>query len=125
MIDLLITFGMLLAAVVTIICSNRDNRKALNASTMLDFSKRYQDIALAMPDDGTLPEKYVKLYFDLCSEEYRLHKKKVVSNDTWELWVDGMKDCVNSNPRYREVWLANKQYYSSDDFADFFTSLFD
>jgi len=51
-----------------------------------EYTRRYQDIFLNMSDDiydgtakvDTRTKRYMRLYFDLCSEEYQLWKGNVV-----------------------------------------------
>ena len=67
---------MMIASFLTIYFSNRASNNAQRITLCLDFSHRYREIMLAMPDSGNpdIMKKYVLLYFDLCSEEYRLWK---------------------------------------------------
>ncbi len=128
---LLVSALAMVAAFITIFCSNKANRNIQSITLRLDFSHRYQEIMLAMPDskDADKIEKYVLLYFDLCSEEYRLWKSDdgIVDDTTWQLWKEGMKDLMDTHPEYRKIWEDNKSNYRSisDQGPDTFYNFFD
>lgn len=92
-IALIISFLTMIAAFRDIALFNKANSNLQRITLRLDFSHRYQEIMLAMPDsnDPDRIKKYVLLYFDLCSEEYRLWKSGdgIVDNKTWHLWENG------------------------------------
>ena len=62
-----------------------------------EYTKRYQEIIINMPDNvfaGTAPIndttlKYMRLYYDLCSEEFHLYNEGLVPKDVWDNWVGG------------------------------------
>lgn len=86
-----------------------------------EYTKRYQDIILHMPDDEKNSQwiKYVRLYFDLCSEEYHLHEKGLINDDVWKLWVDGMRDDVKRQS-FRNAWIHPLgQCYNDNGFINF------
>lgn len=92
-IALIISFLTMIAAFRDIALFNKTNSNLQRITLRLDFSHRYQEIMLAMPDsnDPDRIKKYVLLYFDLCSEEYRLWKSGdgIVDSKTWHLWENG------------------------------------
>ncbi len=120
-----------IAAFGAIYFSNKGNRNIQSITLRLDFSHRYQEIMLAMPDSNEPDKikKYVLLYFDLCSEEYRLWKSDdgIVDDTTWQLWKEGMKDLMDTHPEYRKIWEDNKSNYQSlsDKGPDTFYHFFD
>ena len=100
------TLLSLVAILTTCFVSYKEIRSANDRATkqaensfFAEYTKRYQDIILAMPDDvfdgsaningRTL--KYMQLYFDLCNEEYDLHCKGIIPKDLWEKWKKGMR----------------------------------
>lgn len=122
----IIQLGILIVAVAAIIynqiIANRQNKLQMYA----EYTRRYQDIFLKMPDDiidGTAKEdvitkKYMRLYFDLCSEEYHLWKDKAIDDDVWKLWVEGMQiECTP--PLFKQSWDALKDNYGQN-FQHFF-----
>ena len=101
----------------------RNTNRQLLEQTRNDFferyTKRYQDIILAMPDDvynGTaeLDEKtlkYVQLYFDLCNEEYYLYKRGYIPQDIWTNWFGGMVIMTTSHALFANCWDKLKAQY--------------
>ena len=114
------------AAVVALICSNRQMVKQSREMFFAEYTKRYQDIILNMPntdDDEAQVKKYMRLYFDLCSEEYHLYKRGRIPSDVWELWEDGMRLSVRRE-RYRMAWEQLKSEYETNaDFLRFMVGL--
>ena len=93
-------------------------KKQLQLNFFTDYTKRYQEITLNFPEnineesfkledleksvrDKTL--RYMRAYFDLCSEEYYLWKKKNIDEDTWKEWETGIKFAF-SKPAFRQAW---------------------
>ncbi len=93
-------------------------RKQLQLSFFADYTKRYQEIILNFPErinekdfeisklkskerDKTL--RYMRAYFDLCSEEYYLWKKGNLDNNTWKEWESGIKFAF-SKPAFQQAW---------------------
>jgi len=81
--------------------SNRQSKM----QTFLTYTQRYQDILINLPigveSDNfsieNLEEKerehilrWIRAYFDLCSEEYFLNKNKLLDENAWQLWESGM-----------------------------------
>ena len=77
----------IVVAIIIAIWSYRYNSRVLKNPLRLDFSKRYQDLMTAKSDEPEFSKKYACLYFDLCSEEYRLHSREpdMIGEETWEL----------------------------------------
>ncbi|MFY1021259.1 hypothetical protein [Ectopseudomonas khazarica] len=109
-------------------------RKQLQLQFFADHTKRYQEIILNFPEqindydfsmDALTPEardktlRYMRAYFDLCSEEYFLWKNKRIDNKTWKEWKSGMHFAF-SKPAFKEAW--NKLRLDTIYYEDF-TSL--
>jgi len=66
----------------------------------------------------------MRVYFDLCSEEWRLNEEKgaVIDNDVWEDWKQGMQ-LLLSKPAFANSWEkileANPQNYYEEPFVEF------
>lgn len=131
---LLISVISIAVAIVSLLVSIKDsfntvknNNRIHTTTLLLDFSKRYQDIMLAMPEDETKKKKFILLYFDLCSEEFRLHQKSeeekdgLIDKKTWNLWVEGMEIAMK-NPLYKAIWRNHRKDYASENakFQKFF-----
>lgn len=109
--SLFITAGALIVAI-------HHFKKQLNLNFFSDYTKRYQEIILNFPEginredfkiseqaedvrDRTL--RYMRAYFDLCSEEYFLSRKGNIDKETWDEWETGIKFAF-SKPAFREAW---------------------
>lgn len=45
----------------------------------------------------------MRVYFDLCSEEYFLHIKGHLDNEAWNEWEKGMEDAFKKRA-FKEAW---------------------
>lgn len=116
-----IQLGILVAAIVSIYITQRRDAKQRKLQMFAEYTRRYQDIFLTMPDDiysgeatiDARTKKYMRLYFDLCSEEYHLWQEKVVPDNVWNLWVEGMQIACN-HQIYKKSWDAIKGEYNQD-----------
>lgn len=93
-----IQMGLLVAALITIFVSSYWSSKTIKETQkrakkqyefqfFAEYTKRYQDLILQMPKDidtSSIYNKdidvYMRLYFDLCSEEYYLHSEGVIDD---------------------------------------------
>lgn len=97
------------------ICSFKEQ---LQLNFFADYTKRYQEIILHFPEsinektfqldalsnedkDKTL--RYMRAYFDLCSEEYWLHRRGHINDETWSEWKTGI-DYALSKPAFKQAW---------------------
>lgn len=135
-----VQIGLLIAALLTVIVSSYWSRKALKTTQKLaekqyqlqffaEYTKRYQDIILRMPDNMDTSsiynrdvDIYMRLYFDLCSEEYYLHTKGVIDEHVWELWTDGIKTALRKQ-NYKTAWKLLGGYYDDTSFKNFMSDL--
>lgn len=117
----IIQLGLLIAAIASICISQNRDTKQRKLQMFAEYTRRYQDIFMNMPDDiydGTAKvdnrtQRYMRLYFDLCSEEYHLWKEKVVPDKVWNLWVEGMQIACK-HQIYKNSWDAIKGEYSRE-----------
>ena len=98
----IMAIGIIATACVSAREIKNANEQALAQSRQAffaEYTRRYHDIILAMPDEVFLgiatasgsTLKYMQLYFNLCSEEFYLHEAKQIPDDIWAKWVDGMR----------------------------------
>lgn len=123
----LIQFGLLIVTVAALLWSQHSDRQQRRLSMFAEYTKRYQDIILSMPDNvymgvgelNILSLKHLQLYFDLCSEEYHLWRNGIVPNDIWKLWSEGMRITLQ-NSVYRKAWdkLRNDYYKTFQTYFD-------
>ncbi|MGN0208316.1 MAG: hypothetical protein ACI397_02570, partial [Paludibacteraceae bacterium] len=90
-----------------------------NKQQKLDFfaryTERYQHIIEQLPeyvfaDDKDLTEEeyqkimpIIRAYFDLCSEEFYLHKQHHLSKNVWKEWEAGMVSMFQ-RPVFKQCW---------------------
>ena len=135
-----IQLGVLIVAIITIIVSSCWSKKALEATRkqakeqykfqfFAEYTKRYQNLILKMPDNlntSSIYNKdvdiYMRLYFDLCSEEYYLHRKGVIDDFVWGLWTEGIQTAMK-RPNYKNAWKLLGGYYSDNSFKSFMSDL--
>jgi hypothetical protein len=64
-----------------------------------EYTKRYQKIVLNLPENQDDIEiftdehkRWLRVYFDLCSEEYFLKEEGYINIKVWNEWEEGMKN---------------------------------
>ncbi|MBP7679060.1 MAG: hypothetical protein KA096_01390, partial [Bacteroidales bacterium] len=62
--------------------------------------------------------RYIRVYFDLCSEQHFLFKTKRIDQDIWKEWEEGMKHFF-SIPAFKIIW---QEYYSDSEYFNDFKS---
>jgi len=91
-----------------------------------EYTKRYQEIILHLPEDldnvTVLEDKetkrYLRVYFDLCSEEYFLYTKGHINEEDWKEWKDGMKSAFHKKA-ILEYWQKRKTgFYDFKEYAE-------
>ena len=107
-----------IAAIVTVVITLMGLKKQMQLNFFSDYTKRYQEIILNFPesinqkdfDFNILPKeerdktlRYMRAYFDLCSEEYFLHKKKHIDEEMWGQWESGIKFAF-SKTAFKKAW---------------------
>lgn len=98
-----IQLGILVVAIASIVVTHIMDAKQRKLQMFAEYTRRYQDIFMNMPDDiyngtakiDTRTKRYMRLYFDLCSEEFHLWQNKEVPDEVWNLWVEGMQIACN------------------------------
>lgn len=112
-------------------------KKQLQLNFFADYTKRYQEIILNFPEnineknfqidnlDAEIKNKtlrYMRAYFDLCSEEYYLWTKRKIDNDTWKEWESGIRFTF-SKSAFKQAWEVvqlDTNYY--EEFTKFVNS---
>lgn len=136
----LIQLGILIVAIIAVIVSSCWSRKALEIARkqaelqyqfqfFAEYTKRYQNLILQMPDNldtSSIYNKdvdiYMRLYFDLCSEEHYLHTKGVIDDFVWGLWSEGIQTAMK-RPNYKSAWKLLGGYYSDTSFISFMSDM--
>ena len=126
-IEVVSIIGVLIIAFV-LWFSVRSIRKQLQLNFLSEYTKRYQEIFLNFPesitaecfrfdslskDEREKTLRYMRAYFDLCSEEYFLKRQKNIDDATWNEWKSGMQFAF-SKSAFRQAWKIlklDKIYY--------------
>ena len=116
-----IQLGILVVAIASIVVTHIMDAKQRKLQMFAEYTRRYQDIFMNMPDDiynrtakiDTRTKRYMRLYFDLCSEEFHLWQNKEVPDEVWNLWVEGMQIACN-HKIYKNSWDVIKGEYNKD-----------
>lgn len=99
-----------------------------------DYTKRYQEIILHFPENINTDNfdlskevnrdqimRYLRVYFDLCSEEFFLHRNGYIDDKVWKEWEAGMVFAFNK-PAFIQAWDVIKTdtgfYTEFGDFVD-------
>ena len=114
----IIQLGIMLSTAAALFFTVRNFRKQLQLNFFAEYTKRYQEIILNFPesinekdfdfksldqDERNKTLRYMRVYFDLCSEEYFLWQSKHIDEKTWREWESGIKYAF-SKTAFREGW---------------------
>ncbi len=120
-IQVVIATGTVIAAIVAIIMAiitTKSFTKQLKLNFFADYTKRYQEITLNFPENINEKEfdfeklepeikaktlRYMRAYFDLCSEEYFLWKNGNIDDKVWKEWKSGIEYAV-SKTAFQKGW---------------------
>lgn len=129
-----IQLGIMLITAIALFSSVNGFRKQLQLNFFAEYTKRYQEIILNFPEtinqaDFSFDElaeevraktlRYMRAYFDLCSEEYFLWKSKHIDTKVWKEWDSGIKYAF-SKKAFRDGWdrvQMDTIYY--EEFAEY------
>lgn len=131
----------LVIGVITLVCLIAQIyilNKQLKLSFFSEYTKRYQEIILGLPTDINDAEfdydnlsieernhvlKYMRVYFDLCSEEYYLHRYKSLDKSVWRNWEEGIIHSM-SRRAYKDAWMIiNESHFYNGAFASWMESM--
>ena len=124
----------MLIPLVALLFSVRSFQQQFQINFFADYTKRYQEIILNLPininhadfridslepDENEKTLRYMRAYFDLCSEEYFLWRDGKISEDVWEEWEKGIKFSFEK-PAFKQAWqiLESDTIYKGN-FTDF------
>jgi hypothetical protein len=96
----------------------------------MEYTNRYHAIAVNFPKgvnepDFTLSKRSkdysqtigaMDRYFDLCLEQWDLHRRNLIDRETWAVWQELIVAALEK-PAFRQSWevvRASKKYYSAD-----------
>jgi hypothetical protein len=96
-----------------------------------EYTKRYQSIVLELPEDINNPKfklskrsgeyastmRHMRAYFDLCFEEWDLHRRKLIDDEAWAVWDDGIATAM-SKSAFKQAWKISTD--TGTDYGDEF-----
>jgi hypothetical protein len=120
-----IQLGLLVITIIGLswtIISNRQQlhlfNKQLRLNFFADYTKRYQEIILNFPEEINEPDfdfarltpkarsktlRYMRVYFDLCSEEFDLWNAGYLDSRIWNNWREGI-EFTCSKKAFKDAW---------------------
>lgn len=113
-----IQFGALFIAIIGFGSSIYSLKKQIQVSIYSDYTRRYQDIILNFPeninehtfdfdtlsnDDRNKSLRYMRAYFDLCSEEFDLMERKYIDKKLFEFWRSGIEYALTKTA-FKTAW---------------------
>ena len=134
-------FLAIIGLIITMLYNRKQLRlfnQQLKLSFFADYTKRYQEIMLNLPlnlhavdfDFDILPDdvkdktlRYMRSYFDLCSEEYDLWQAGYIEERIWNNWKEGIEYAF-SQKAYRIAWnLIRPDKFYFPDFSVWINSV--
>jgi hypothetical protein len=131
---IILAFISTLVAIITLIFQIHYVIKQLKLQNFTEYTGRYHKILLNLPEninsDGFSFEKmkkykkektlrYIRAYYDLCSEEFYLKMNRYLSKEVWKLWEAGMESAFKKKA-FKEAWnIIQKDTYYSKEFENF------
>lgn len=106
----------------------------LKLQTYSDYTKRYQAIVLELPEDINSADfklnnrrkdygktmRHLRSYYDLCFEQWDIHRRKMIDEESWKVWSSGIATTM-SKSAFRQGWKialdSNTKY--GEDFENF------
>ena len=117
-VTLIITGAGVLIALFALIWQSYLSRQQMKLNFFAEYTKRYQEIYLNLPYNINEPDfdftklnpevkektiRYMRAYFDLCSEEYFLHLDGKIDEKVWEEWEEGI-EYTFSKRAFQDSW---------------------
>jgi len=128
----------LLVALAALWWQIRESNKLAKLENFRCYTERFQSIFEHLPSNVESGEivlkkmgdaerepllRWIRAYFDLCSEEFYLKNSKFLDKKVWKLWDGGMRDTINK-PLFLEAWpILQRDGYYADDFANHVVSI--
>jgi len=132
-----IALSAALVAVAALCWQVRESNKQSKMQTFLTYTQRYQDVLVNLPieienstfkpsedeKEKEITLRWLRAYFDLCSEQYYLSRRKLIDLVVWHRWQGGMRDYLKK-PAFLWAWeeIQSNGYYHGE-FASFIEGL--
>jgi len=137
-----IQLGAIAVTGFAIAMSLREVRERLWLQTFSEYPRRYLDILDRLPEEARTPDESLnpdelptaerrrlliglRRYFNLCSEEFYLRKRKRIDAETWRIWESGIRATMRL-PTFRRAWeIIGPEYAYFADFGAFMQGVVD
>jgi hypothetical protein len=124
-----------IVAIVAIVVTLRGLRDQLWLQTFSKYTRRYGEIVRELPSEARRPGaqfvfddlpadeqgrvlNIARAYLNLCSEEYFLHSRGRIDDETWSIWRAGMVEVLRA-PWSQTTLTMLKSEYRFLEFCDF------
>ena len=116
----LATGAVTLVGVVLVFGQLRSLTQQTRMHIFAEYTRRYQEIVLNFPEgihagDFSLLHhneydhimRYMRAYYDLCFEEWYLHRDGLIESDFWKVWLESIEIAL-SKPAFQQAWRHMK-----------------
>jgi hypothetical protein len=124
-----------LVGLATILAALRGVRDQLWLQTFAEYTRRYSEIVRELPSEARRPGgnfvfeeldedeqgqvlNTARSYLNLCSEEYFLHSRGRIDDETWAIWRAGMIEVLRA-PWIQTTWDLLRPEYRFAEFCEF------
>jgi hypothetical protein len=130
-----------IVAIAAVVVALRGVRDQLWLQTFAEYTRRYGEIVRELPSEARRPgARFVfdelapkeqdrllniaRAYLNLCSEEYFLHDRGRIDDETWEIWREGIVDVLRA-PWIQTSWAMLEPEYRFREFCSFLNECID
>ena len=124
-----------IVAIATVVVALRGVRHQLWLQTFSEYTRRYGEIVRELPSEARRPGgrfvfdeldseeqgrvlNIARAYLNLCSEEYFLHDRGRIDDETWTIWRAGIVEVLRA-PWIQTTWTMLKPEYRFLEFCSF------
>ena len=124
-----------IVALASVVVALRGVRDQLWLQTFSEYTRRYGEIVTDLPSEARRPGgtylfdeqdeseqgrvlNTARAYLNLCSEEYYLHSRGRIDDETWTIWRDGMIEVFRA-PWIQTTWDILEPEYRFLEFCEF------
>jgi hypothetical protein len=130
-----------IVALATVVVALRGVRDQLWLQTFSEYTRRYGEIVRELPSEARRPGGHfvfdeldteeqgrvlniARAYLNLCSEEYFLHSRGRIDDETWAIWQGGIVEVFRA-PWIQSTWTMLKPEYDFFEFCSFLDDCID
>lgn len=129
------SIAAVVVAIAAIVFALRGVRDQLWLQTFSEYTRRYSEIVNELPSEARRPGGHfvfanldgedqgrvlntARAYLNLCSEEYFLHTRGRIDDETWAIWREGMVEVLRA-PWIQTTWEVLRPEYKFLAFHEF------